>query len=839
MEGRLKIPVAILVVLIAMASAVLGQAAVANHLRLTVTDEKGGAVPDAKCVLLKNTKPLTEVQTGPDGIAIFTDIPTGSYDLRIEKDGFKKYEQSAIGFFDGTTSEITVNLTIGSLSVEVSVESESDRVNTVESGATLPSANIQGQAIARLPLASKRVDQAIPLVPGVIRTSTGEISINGATEQQSSFRVNGLNVADPTSGNFRLNLPVDAVESVQVFRHPYSAEYGQFTGGVTEIETKRGGEKWHFEINDFLPDLRFVEGHIVGIADDSPHLNFNGPIIKKKLYISTSLGYSISKTPVRGLVFPNNETISETQSGFTQFDLHISERHTAAVTLGYFPERDSFVGLDFFRPRSVTPNYKQRDGVVTVRDNYAFLGGSLLQSSASYKYFDARVWGQGTADQNLTPTGEFGNFFASRKRYATRLELFEVFSLSPRKIFYGTHNIKFGFNFTNVKARINYQARPVNVFRANGTLAEKVTTDPSVRFSPFNHTYTGFVQDRWLLRPNLSIDIGARFEDQRIAHERTFSPRAGFAWSPFTGDKTLIRGGFGFFYDKVPLNIRAFNRYPQRTVSTYGVDGITLLDETRYENVLVDDATLIPLDFRTARTRVGFVPQNLNLNIQIDQIITSYLSLRADFTRSSTNHIYIVQPQTDFFGRKAIVLTPSGQATYDAFELTAKLTLPKSQPVFISYVRSKARGDLNDFNTYFGYFGEPLIRQNQYSNLPTDVPNRLLAWGTFNLPHKITLSPILEWRSGFPYSVLNEAQNFVGLRNSSATRFPAFFSLDAEIAKDFQVTKKYAVRLSLKGFNLTNHFNPRNVRNNLGDPQFGTFLNNYRRYFSGGFDIIF
>ncbi len=840
MEGRSRITVAVVLATVVLATFAIGQAVVPNRLRLAVTDEKGAAVAGAKCTLSKNTAPLSTVQTDLDGAATFADIPNGSYDLTIEKDGFKKYERKAIAFQDGTVSEMAVNLTIGAVSAEVSVESEADRVNTVESGATLPSGSLSGRTLQRMPLATRRVDEAIPLVPGVIRSSTGEISINGATEQQSGFRVNGLNVADPTSGNFRLNLPVDAVESVQVFRHPYSAEYGQFTGGMADISTRRGGEKWHFEINDFLPDPRFVNGHIVGIQDDSPHLNFNGPLVKDKLFFSQSVGYSISYKPVRGLTFPNNETSSESISIFTQFDWHISDRHTMVATVGYFPERDKFVGLDFFRQKPVTPNYKQIDEVGTFKDNFVFKNGSLLQSMVSYKRFIANVWGQGGADHTLTPTGETGNYFATRNRSSARFEFLEVFEMAPRKILYGIHDIKFGFDYTRVKAVFDYSARAVNIRRTDGTLAERIVTPDGVRFAPHNNTYTGFVQDRWLLRPNLTIDLGARFEDQRIAHQQNISPRAGFAWSPFVGDKTLIRGGIGYFYDKIPLNTRGFNRYPFRMISTFAPDGITLLDEARWDNILADEASLIiPLDFRRVRTLVGFVPQNLNLNAQVDQIINTHLSLRIDFTHSRTNHIYVVQPETDFFGRHAFILTPSGEATYNALELTAKVTIAKDKTFNISYVRSKARGDLNDFNSYYGYFGDPVIRPNQYSNLSTDVPNRLLVWGTFSLPRKITISPIVEWRSGFPFSIVDGEQKFVGVRNSSATRFPTFFSIDAEIAKDFQVTKKYAVRLSLKGFNLTDHFNPRNVRNNIADPQFGLFLNNYRRYFAGGLDVIF
>jgi hypothetical protein len=64
-------------------------------------------------------------------------------------------------------------------------------------------------------------------------------------------------------------------------------------------------------------------------------------------------------------------------------------------------------------------------------------------------------------------------------------------------------------------------------------------------------------------------------------------------------------------------------------------------------------------------------------------------------------------------------------------------------------------------------------------------------------------------------------------------------ALDIEVAKEFKVYKKYGLRLSLRCFNLTNHFNPRDVRANTADPLFGQFLSSYRRYFAGGFDIVF
>ena len=811
----------------------------AAELRVSVFDAQNSAVSGANCVLHQNENIVAQIATDEAGGAVFQNLKTGVYQLSVEKKGFAKYEAAKIEVGANSPFELTVTLKIFGVAAQVTVENAPASVQNVEAGSSPPAADVQRQTLERLPLATKRVDEAIPLVPGVIRSSNGEISINGAREQQSAFRVNGLNVADPASGNFRLNLPIDAVESVQVFRHPYLAEFGQFTGGLTNIETRRGGDKWHFEINDFLPDLRFNKGKIVGIRDDSPHVNFNGPIIKDKLFISQSLGYTISKTPVRGLVFPNNETISEAQSYFTQLDLIVSPNHSQTLTLGYFPERDSFVGLDFFRPRPVTPNYKQRDFTVAFRDNYVFGNGGLLQSSISHKRFYANVRGQGINDQIITPTGESGNYFSAQDRHSARTEFFETYDFPERQFFGGSHKVKVGFNFTSVSNRMNYSAHPFNLRRSDGTLAERTTFENVPPIRAANRTYTGFIQDRVIARPNLSFDLGIRIEDQRIAGERNFSPRAGFAWSPFRGDTTIVRGGFGFFYDKVPLNIRAFASYPARTVTNYGLDGQTIVRQIRFENILVDNPLLIPLDFRTAESETGFVPENLTWNLQVDQVINPRLSLRVNYTHTRTTRLYTVDPKTDFFGRSAIVLSPTGRVSYDGLELTAKLMLPKKQPFYISYVRSKSRGDLNDFSSYFGDFGYPIIRQNQLSRLSTDVPNRFLAWGGIVLPRKIVFSPILEWRSGFPFSIADQNQNFVGTRNAAGQRFPTFFSLDAELSKDFKVTPKYAIRLSVKAFNLTDHFNPRNLRNNTGDPQFGSFLNSYRRYLTGGFDIIF
>ncbi len=157
--------------------------------------------------------------------------------------------------------------------------------------------------------------------------------------------------------------------------------------------------------------------------------------------------------------------------------------------------------------------------------------------------------------------------------------------------------------------------------------------------------------------------------------------------------------------------------------------------------------------------------------------------------------------------------------------------------MFASYVNSRDRGDLNDFNSNLGSFPVPAGSPRQYGNLSGDVPDRFLAWGSFHLPDGFRVSPVLEYRTGFPYATFDAAQNYAGTPNVS--RYPGFFSLDSRVSKDIKVNPKYTVRLSVSDFNLMNHFNPEAVHYNVADPEFGLFFGQRGRRFTADFDVLF
>src|SRR5262249_3258264 len=122
---------------------------------------------------------------------------------------------------------------------------------------------------------------------------------------------------------------------------------------------------------------------------------------------------------------------------------------------------------------------------------------------------------------------------------------------------------------------------------------------------------------------------------------------------------------------------------------------------------------------------------------------------------------------------------------------------------------------------------------NEHARLNWDAPNRFIFWGDFQVKYGITLAPVLDIRSGFPLSLIDENRNFVGQRNG-AGRFAHFGALDVQVMKSVSLPgrfKNYRAQLGLKVFNVTNHFNPRDFQNNLASDGFGGFSNGVGRKF--------
>ncbi|MBI1760632.1 MAG: carboxypeptidase regulatory-like domain-containing protein, partial [Acidobacteria bacterium] len=432
-----------------------------RQIHVTVVDDAGAAVPEATVQFKRKGEVVGVVATDAKGEVVANNFPPGSYEVIVTKDGFEAKSYKDILLTEEMSPAIKFELKVKGLSDKVEISASAAPTALPEQSATTAAAEVSAEQVRYLPNKPTQVSDALPLIPGVFRTFQGEIKISGSGENRSAFIVNAHDVTDPATGQFGMTVPVDSVRTISVYKTPYLAQYGRFTAGVVSVETKRGGDKWNFELNDPLPEFRILDGGLRGLREATPRIVFNGPLIKNKLYLSEGTEYAIRKRPVQTLEYPNKETKSEYINSFTQLDYIVNDLHQITGTFHFAPRKDQYVNLDFFNRRPVTPNWKGRDFTGTLIDRYT-LGTSLLESGLSAKSFTIDVWGQGRAEMNISPVGNTGNYFSEQNRAASRVEWTETLALSPINAL-GAHNLKFGTVLARTTNDGQFLARPVNI----------------------------------------------------------------------------------------------------------------------------------------------------------------------------------------------------------------------------------------------------------------------------------------------------------------------------------------------------------------------------------------
>jgi hypothetical protein len=189
------------------------------------------------------------------------------------------------------------------------------------------------------------------------------------------------------------------------------------------------------------------------------------------------------------------------------------------------------------------------------------------------------------------------------------------------------------------------------------------------------------------------------------------------------------------------------------------------------------------------------------------------------------------------------VQTPTGESS-SGFRLDVPLHNLLTQPGLRTTVLPAGKPERLPNPVFPQYiyvpFEAPVIRPDVTGNLASDIPDRLVSWGTFSLPWHFTVSPVVDVHSGLPYSNVDALQNYVGGANSQ--RFPTFFSLDLKVYREFRLdlpgVRNRKLRVGVYTLNLTNHSNWLEVYNNVTSPYFGHLVGMQHRMNGLVIDIV-
>ncbi|MDQ6664384.1 MAG: carboxypeptidase-like regulatory domain-containing protein [Acidobacteriota bacterium] len=803
----------LLAVLLAGASVVRASAA-AVTVTGKVTDENGIAVAGARIEMTAAGRPASTAVSDDVGAFAFAFEAPADYRVQAERQGYFVFTQDAVSLHEGSN---LVTVTLNHLKEFADSVNVNYSPPVIDPQQTAQVKQINTLEILEVPYpASQDLRSALPIMQGVVQDSTGRLHFNGGATEQTNFTLNGFNISDPATGRLETRLNIESVQSMELESSRYSPEKDKGSAGSLDIKTEMGDNRWRFGATNFIPGLGSQDGF--HINKWTPRLKVSGPLAKGRAWFHNGFDTFYDLNTVSGLPHGQNRSRSFISSNLTRLQVNLTASHilTGSFLVNY--GQDSSQGLSFLNPIETTLNRRQRLTLASIKDQIYLEGGTLIEFGIADTRTFFRSSPQGQNTFQITPSGERGNYFEDLTRRGNRQQWLANVFLPPVKRF-GAHQFKVGadlerIGFHSIADRHDYQVR-----RVDNSVAREVTFAGNRRQARTNFEASQYALDRWSPVDGLLIEAGFRSDWNEIVRDVLFSPRASAAYAPKWLGETKLSVGYGVFYDTLTLDMLTQQQ-----------------EQVSYSNFFAPSGLLVRGPVETAfllNERQLQVPRYKTLSFGIERKLPWNFYGRANFTnRSGGRGLAFVNdpnPTLAVFGDTNFYLLRNARRDrYQAGEFTVRRTFAGKYEWSAGYTRSLAHS-----NSVFEYSLEnPIFAPQAAGPLSWDTPNRFVTWGWAPvqptwLPRPLrflvgdtSVAFLAEYRTGFPFSIVNEEGAIVGAPNSR--RFPDYFDLNLHFERKFAfLNHLWAWRVGLN--NLTNNGNSNVVNNNFDSPSFLAF----------------
>ena len=875
-----------------------------------VTDPSGSVVENAQVSAReRETNRSSATVTDREGRFRLPYLRVGECEIRIHRDGFADVLRT-LTLTAGAAFELPIPLSVATTQSDVAVTEDAE---ILEAARSQIAGTVTRTEIQQLPLNGRSFLDAALLVPGVSPTNTASnqlfaetaavpgqgISIGSQRNFSNSFIVDGLSDNDDASGLTGAFYGLDVVEELQVVTSGGQAEFGRALGGYVNILTKSGTNTLHGDFYGYLRNSRFNAANALSntalpVTQAQYGASIGGPVIRDRTFY-----------------FANFEQKALNQSGLVTISpanvAAVNARLTAVgypgplISTGIYPNPvhstnflakvdHRFSGRDQFSARyslyrvtstnsrgagglsapTASANLDDTDQAIAVSNVFTFSPRAVNETRGQFwnSRFAAPPSDLTGPAVSISGVASFGTLSGSPTGRNNKLgQVVDNFSYQAGahafrvggEYIYNSDTITFPRTYRGSYAfssLANFLSGTYNNSGFTQTFANSVVhqTNPNAGF---------YAQDEWKATSRLTFNIGLRYDLQFLKSIATdtnnISPRGGFAWTPFASRKTVIRGGYGIFYDRIPLRalanalLSANNTINPSNLSQISISfspaqagapvfpGI-LSSLTLPPGVLFNFSTMDP-HIQNAYSQQGSLEIEQQLGAR-STITAGYQHVRGLHLIASVNQN--VPACTASGANNGCRPNPSfgndsqysslADSHYDALHLSFVQRPTRWGNYRISYTYSKALDNVGEF-----FFSSPINNFNiwqDYGRSDDDQRHRLVFNGSVHssmaktstvwdrLSHGFSLNALFQYYSPLPFNITTGAQTIQGttarptvngafISRNAGEGFD-FLSLGARVSRSFQLTERLKLEALAEGFNLTNHVNGVSLNGSFG-----------------------
>ena len=853
-----------------------------------VTDPSGSVVAGARVSARRTeTNQTSTTLTDQEGRFRLAYLKVGPYEVAVRHPGFEPALRP-VTLTVGSAFELAIALTVAGGQNTVTVDGEAA---VLETARTQVAGTIAQGEVQSLPLNGRNFLDLALVVPGVSPTNTASnqlfaetsavpgqgISVGSQRNFSNNFIVDGLSANDDAAGLSGVFYGLDVVHEFQVVTSGGQAELGRALGGYINVVTKSGTNAIHADLYGYFRNQRFNAANPLS----------NTKLPSTQAQYGASLGGPVQRD--RTFYFANFEQRLLNQSGLITIApasvdainarLAAAAYPGAAISTGMYPNpvhNTNFLGkVDHqFNARD---QFSVRYSLYDVHSTNSRGAGALNAVSASAGLDDTdqtlavsnvatlsahtvnETRGQFTSSHlNALPTDPVGPAVSisgvaafgtlSGSPTGRRNRLYEIAdNLSHQE---GAHALRAGIDFLYNDCTITYP-RSVRGAYAFSSLANFLSG--GYNNSGFTQTFgntvvaqtnpnTGFyVQDEWKVASRLTLNLGVRHDLQFLKTIATdtnnLSPRVGFAWAPFQSRRTVVRGGFGLFYDRVPLRALANALLSGGNTTTVGPNSQVSLSLSPaqsgapvFPNVLMSPPAGVLANFSTMNPRLqnAYAEQG---SLEVEHQLSAGVTLSAGYQHLRGVHLIASVNQNvptclasganngcrpnPAFGNNS-QYSSLADSHYDGLHVSLVQRPTRWASYRVSYTWSRAMDNVGEF-----FFSAPIDNANiwrDYGRSDDDQRHRVVFDGALHR-HGFQLSGMLQYYSALPWNITTGSTtiqgtaarplvngDFIGRNVGTGNDL---FSLSTRVSRTFALSERWRMEAMAESFNALNH------RNNL------------------------